>query len=349
MSAAPPFLDPVAHLRPSAAVAVGLGLAVALACAPPAKRPQLPPSASPSGSAIGVRATPVPLDPGDRTKDRAGDFVYAGGLDLTSPDTDRLHGLSDLKIDANGWLTAVGDQGDLFRARLVLDQDGRLADLADARLEPLGGPDGRPLSGKAKGDAEGLAIWPNGDRLVSFERDHRIWLYLAGGGAPRPVAMPRVEMPENGGMEGLALAPKQGADAYWVGIERGDVFLCRLAQECQPVPGLPRPEPGWRLSALAETPAGQLVLLHHTFTVLGGSRIHLWLIEPPQAETAPQVVAELALDPPQTVDNFEGVAAVDRRGGGLRLYLLADDNFQSLERTLLLAFDWQAAAGKSAG
>jgi hypothetical protein len=26
-------------------------------------------------------------------------------------------------------------------------------------------------------DAEGMAILANGDRLVSFERNHRIWLY----------------------------------------------------------------------------------------------------------------------------------------------------------------------------
>jgi hypothetical protein len=42
--------------------------------------------------------------------------------------------------------------------------------------------------------------------------------------------------------------------------------------------------------------------------------------------------------PPLTVDNFEGVAA--RRGpdGETLIYLLSDDNFHLLQRTLLVMF-----------
>ena len=42
---------------------------------------------------------------------------------------------------------------------------------------------------------------------------------------------------------------------------------------------------------------------------------------------------------PATVDNFEGIAAVRRPDGGVRLYILSDDNFNPGQRTLLLAFD----------
>ena len=51
-------------------------------------------------------------------------------------------------------------------------------------------------------------------------------------------------------------------------------------------------------------------------------------------------VDRLELSRPLTVDNFEGVAAVPIRGG-LRFYLLSDDNFQRIQRTLLVAFDWR--------
>jgi hypothetical protein len=339
------------HSRTLPTLVYALALAAAFACVAPAKRAQPPAAAGPSAPAIRIRATPVPLYPGDPARVRSGDFVYAGGFDVTSPDTDRLHGLSDLKIDARGGLTAVGDDGELFRARLVLDQDGRLADLAKATLERLTGLDGQPLSGKAQADAEGVALWPNGDLMVSFERDHRIWLYPAGGGSPRPVPRPQVAMPDNAGMEGLSLAPAAGADAYWVGVEGGEVFLCHLATACAPMPGLPQPEPGWRLSALAETPAGQLVLLHQRFSPLTGLRNHLLLIEEPRAEAprAPRVAGDLTVAPPETADNFEGVAPVTRPDGGLRLYLLSDDNFSNQERTLLLAFDWQPSPNKSDG
>ena len=41
---------------------------------------------------------------------------------------------------------------------------------------------------------------------------------------------------------------------------------------------------------------------------------------------------------PGTTDNFEGIAA-ERRGDGVRLYILSDDNNHAPQRTLLLAFD----------
>ena len=46
----------------------------------------------------------------------------------------------------------------------------------------------------------------------------------------------------------------------------------------------------------------------------------------------------IALRPPASVDNMEGIAAV-RTATGTRLYLLSDDNDNPLQRTLLLAFD----------
>jgi hypothetical protein len=48
------------------------------------------------------------------------------------------------------------------------------------------------------------------------------------------------------------------------------------------------------------------------------------------------VLIELKL--PGTTDNFEGIAAVTRNGV-TRLYILSDDNNNSTQRTLLLAFD----------
>jgi hypothetical protein len=46
---------------------------------------------------------------------------------------------------------------------------------------------------------------------------------------------------------------------------------------------------------------------------------------------------------PLTIDNFEGVAAVLRPDGGIRVYLLSDDNGSPVQHTYLLTFDWQPA------
>jgi hypothetical protein len=44
------------------------------------------------------------------------------------------------------------------------------------------------------------------------------------------------------------------------------------------------------------------------------------------------------LERPLAVDNFEGMAVYDRPGAGTFVYLVSDDNYFFLQRTLLLQF-----------
>src|SRR5215471_1187644 len=94
-------------------------------------------SAANPGRRVEIKATAVPLNPTDPTQTAIGAFRYVGGVELTSVDTTRLHGLSDLRIDPDGRLLAVGDEGDLLEAHVVLDGAGHLQGLSDARLTPL--------------------------------------------------------------------------------------------------------------------------------------------------------------------------------------------------------------------
>lgn len=310
------------------------GVAAALAigaCAPQAVPPPAPVQAGP---AISIAAEPVPLDSSEPGRRRIGGFVYAGGLALTSEQTSRLHGLSDLAVTPDGGLLAISDDGDLLSARIVLDHRGRAAGLAEAELTPLKGPDGQPLQGKADGDAEGLAVMSGGDILISFERNHRIWLYPAAGGPPRPVPYPDAGFPSNGGMEALAPDPSAGADAYVIGAEEsGETWSCRLESGCAKRAAAPK-EPEFGLVAVRRLPEGRTAWLLRAWDPLRGSRIELRVTGPDGA-----TIDRLILARPMTVDNFEGVAAIPRPNG-LRFYLLSDDNFTSAQRTLLMAFDW---------
>lgn len=153
-------------------------------------------------------------------------------------------------------------------------------------------------------------------------------------------------MEDNNGMEGLSLAAAQGPDAYWVGVEPGSVWLCRLKTVCLEQPNLPKPPAGFRLSALNEAPNGDLLLLFHRwYPALKISRISVQIVRQP-ASTQPQIVDALNLSPPLSVDNFEGIWANAREGGGLRFYLLTDDNFSKTQRNLFMAFDWMPAGPK---
>lgn len=328
-------------------VALAVAACLLLACSPGG-------SARRAGAAWGpirVNAEAVQLLANGPAEPRLGDFQYAGGAALTSPDTPRFGGFSDIRLLPGGELLAISDEGSLLRARIRLDRGGDLTGLDQARIEPLPGPGLRRLRGKQEGDSEGLAIMAGGDLLVSFERRPRIWLYPARGLPPHGAPAPNVTTPANLGMEALAAAPAKGPDAYWVGIEAGSIWLCRLHGGCERWQGLPGPpDRGFRLKSMAETPSGDLALLHHLYDeTTGVTKASVSILEAPKAPSAaPALKARLWLEPPVTVENFEGLAVGPAPNGGLRLYLLSDDNFSAEQRTLLMAFDWSPARSQGA-
>jgi len=320
-------------------VALAAALLLAGCATGPSQYPATPVAAGPE---VTVQATPVRLNPSDPAQDRLGNFVYAGGVALSSVQTTRFHGLSDLDVQPNGAVVAVGDDGDLLHARVLLDAAGRLIGLADARLTGLNGLDGQPLQGKTETDAEGLALLPNGDLLISFERNHRIWLYPAAGGAPRAVNMPDTSFPLNEGMEALAPDPARGPGAYIVGGEdTGLTWSCSLAAPCVEGPRVALGDKGANLVAARRLPQGRTAWLLRAFSPLTGAVITLRI-----TERNGGLIDEQVLRAPLTSDNFEGLAAVPGKAGGIRFYLISDDNFSSLQRTMLLAFDWVAPKGQ---
>jgi hypothetical protein len=333
--------------------AAGLLAAFALgACAQQAAT--LPPHPVAAGPRITIEAQPVPQN-GDGSETHVvcpvrkpqdppcNNFAYAGGLVLTSPDTSRLHGLSDLKVWPDGRLLAVGDEGDLLEARIALGPDGRLRSVTNGRLTAVIGEDGQPLSARGKewSDAEGIAEFPNGDRLVSLEERDRILFYPHGGGRPRLAPSPDVKFPFNLGMEGLATYPQGGPDAYLVGGEAsGQLFVCHLSRGCAPLRAAPKPV-AYGLSAVAPFSGGRLAYLLRAYDPLRGARVILRVEGP-----AGQRLGEWKIEKPATVDNFEGLAALPGKNGVVRFYLLSDDNFSKSQRTLLLAFDWKPISGR---
>ncbi|HKP79905.1 MAG TPA: esterase-like activity of phytase family protein, partial [Phenylobacterium sp.] len=297
------------------------------------------------GSAIEVDAQPVPLDPTDVRRDRIGNFVYTGGLALTSRQTSRLHGLSDLKIRPDGRLLALGDQSDLLEARVVLDAAGRLVGVASATMIALKAETGADLyaGGQREYDSEGVARLANGDLLASFEQHDRILLFPRDGGLPRRVPAPEVAFTSNKGMEALTTAPEVAPDAYRVGLEdSGWTFLCRVSTTC--VRDRDLDLDGLELVAMDNLPGGGLAYLLRTYSPLRGNLIRLKVLD-----RAGRLVDSLEIARPLTVDNLEGLAAVPRPRGGVRFYLVSDDNFGTYrglptdQRTLLLAFDWAPA------
>jgi hypothetical protein len=295
---------------------------------------------------VAVFSQTVPLDPRDPAARRAGELEYRGGIALRSTDP-RFGGFSGIHVSTDGGtLLAISDRGTWLRLRLRYDKDGRLAGAAQAEMGALIGEDGLPLTGENR-DAEDLAVLPDGSMLVPFERRHRILHYPEASPPFRrpPVPFPAPEgladAPSNGGLEALVhvgrgflvgiaerMTAGGGALAAWVG--RGGVW--------EPF-GYVR-KPGFRVTAAALLPAGDLLVIEHRYSAASGSVARF--VRVPRNAIAPRrriegrELAELA--PPLTTENFEGVSI--RRGEGREalIYVMSDDNFNPLQRTLLMMF-----------
>ncbi len=288
---------------------------------------------------IEVQSRRLFLNPEDPAQKRIGELVFKGGLALSSDD-DRFGGFSGLSLAA-GELVAVSDKGYWLTARLVEEKD-RLVGLTETRISAMLDRDGRALGSKKMSDAEAVRR-RHGGFLVSFERRHRIWLYPGDDShksVPRALPAPPGlgQAPRNGGLE--ALAPLEGGG------------LLALTEGLEVAGGLR----GWRYDGLSwrpliygttgqfkptdlvALPGGGFMVLERRYTPLGGPAARLQIIAAirPGAPLTGRQIAIITL--PLTVDNMEGLAVVPV-SGGLAVYLLSDDNFNPLQRTLLLKFE----------
>lgn len=259
---------------------------------------------------------------------------YAGGLEIRTSAQSPIRSLSDLKLTGNGGFVSVSDVGDLILGQLVLDANGELKDIEQVRQRRLTLIDNQRISDKVDGDAEGLTLLPNGDLLVSFERNHRIWNYgpLNALQTPKRVVQPRFDFTENDGMEALATA--QGG--WRVAGESGGVWDCNIVQ-CDVVvapPATTLSDSDYRITGMDVDPSGGWFVVLRSYTPPVDARAQVRHMDV-SGNLGPVLIS---LKLPGTTDNFEGIAA-ERKGDKTRLYILSDDNFSTVQRTLMLAFD----------
>ena len=182
---------------------------------------------------------------------------------------------------------------------------------------------------------------------MSFEREHRVWRYPAeaGGlqGRPVPFRTPKAiaRAPANGGVEALTpladgrilmlaqgLKRDGGARAGWL-IGPGGIEALGY-----------RTAPRFLPTDAATLPNGDVLVLSRHYSVLGGARARLERVPAEAIEAGATLQGTLVarFQHPLTVDNFEGVAVAEDDDGATLVYILSDDNFNFLQRTLLLLF-----------
>jgi hypothetical protein len=294
---------------------------------------------------VEVSVAPVELDPARPRRARLDRLLWRGGLELSSSHP-AWGGLSGLVVSPDGRrLTAVSDRGWWLTARLRHDVAGFLCGLEGARLRRLAGPEGRPLQGKEEADAEELAAAPDGGLVVALERRHRLLAYPPAreplACRPRRLALPPwlAAAPANRGAEAAAFLPDGGLVVLAEGAKGQKTTPGGLWREGRWHRLSYRPAPGLHPTAACAPPGGGLVVLERGFSPLAGVAVRVAML--PAGSLGPGALSQAAtlarLEPPLALDNLEGLAC-RQTPGGLMLYLLSDDNFSPLQRTLLLAF-----------
>ena len=98
--------------------------------------------------------------------------------------------------------------------------------------------------------------------------------------------------------------------------------------------GTPRPSDATAL------PGGDLLVLERSFSPLSGLTLRLTRVAlrcvKPDGTLKPRELADLRA--PLNLDNLEGVSARRNEKGETIVYLVSDDNFSPVQRTLLMMF-----------
>ncbi|MEP9376728.1 esterase-like activity of phytase family protein [Aquabacter sp. CN5-332] len=330
-------------LRPALATlaAAGLVLGALHAFAKPEALPVTP-------VPVEVTATPIATFRPSSPDTRFGRLEFRGGIRLSS-DFPGFGGISGFVLEPGGkGFLALTDAGLFLKGNLVTEGD-RPTGLSDVMAAAMLDEKGRIQATRGRGDAEALAVAPDAV-YVTFEDINEIWSYpgpdpLGKTGVPVPVPAGVKQLRDNLGLEALVYVPGPPMTGALIAVgEQG-------ATETADLPGFiiggPRPgaftiKKSSRFSATdaALGPKGELFLLERHYAPTMGVSMQLRRFK--LADVKPGAVLEgevlVTADMGYEIDNMEGLSATVNAKGETILTMISDDNFNPLQRTILLRF-----------
>jgi len=279
-----------------------------------------------------------------------GKLRFEGGLTFAG-DVPFFGGFSGLIVDADGRSgMAVSDEGYVLRFNLA-GEEQQISGLASANYARLVEANNQALdTWKSNTDAEAMSMSADGRRVtIGFERSPRLLSYdLQNGLLRNPISLPLPyavqRVPHNKGIEAIVELRKTGA----MPGERLVFLEQPLERVGQPQGWLLRssgsvafhvPDMGsYSITDAAQDSRGRIYVLERRFTpILGaGVRIRRFQFDDLVAGFG---AGEILLQAGwmQMVDNYEGLALHEAEGR-IYLTLISDNNFNILQRNLLMRF-----------
>lgn len=256
---------------------------------------------------------------------RLGPFVVMRRIALSAPDP-RFGGVSGIAWQG-GRLVGVSDRGFFLRFA---------PDLGSVTITPLRDTRGRAMR-MGENDSEDVALMPDGRLAISFEGDHRVWLYQ-----PDPFEDPKADpgparaaqmrtLRGNGGMEALCATPEgalfAGEEGPFVGHGPHRIWRAGPGADAWSAAFGLTAKPGWGLTACAVLPGGELLTLHRFWRPGAPFQAEVGLVRAPlgQAERKPELLA--ALGARADIGNLEGIAQRKEPDGALTVWLVSDNNY----------------------
>ena len=310
----------------------------------------------------------IPLNHKDASLTKVGKLRYMGGVNITSSKR-KFGGISSFVISPNGEkILGISDRGLWLTATITYDQNNHLVNLNNGRMAPLKNIQNH-TEGHAR-DPEALTAVDGSGYVVSFESPHTLRYFQANkpydygslltASAEELTFAPDmpdsyVSLPQNLGIEALTTMPDGRMLAFsentltregvtlaqgWI-IGRGRVEA--LSYEI---------DPAYRPTDMATLPNGDILVLERHFSLAKGMAARLIQLPIKSIKIGQSikgtVIADLAY--PFNLDNMEGLAVRQNKAGETLVYIMSDNNYNRLQRNLLMMFkiDYDLGTKKAA-
>lgn len=306
---------------------------------------------------IPVVTEPVPLNFKDANITTVGRLHYMGGVKITSSKR-RFGGISSLVVSPDGKkILGLSDSNQWLVAEVIYDGAGHLSDIKNVRMAFLKNPPGKRKNFPT--DAEAVTAVDGAGYVVSFENPHTMRYFQAdkpddyaslfsasaekitfSPGLPPAYAALR----DNLGVEALTTLPdgrmfalsentvatgggKSRARGWLMGRGRTETLSYEIA-------------PSYRPTDMATLPNGDVLVLERHFSLARGMAARLVRLSAHSIRAGRllkgEVIADMAF--PFNLDNMEALAVRKNRAGEIIIYIMSDNNYNRLQRNLLMMF-----------